>query len=113
MRQLLVRCSVPFLLASLVVAAAASPLRAQPAQEVLITIADGGVCVIRDVKIPCTDILKHLREVLRLPAGSLVAFRAEKTSTYETTAAVIELIQKSEYRTKKMGFVNFAEKPKE
>jgi biopolymer transport protein ExbD len=113
MRQLLVRCSVPLLLASLVVATAAAPLRADPPQEVLITVADDSVCVIRDVKLPCADILKHLREVLRLPAGSLVAFRAEKTSTYETAAAVIELIQKSEYRSKKMGFVNFAEQPKE
>lgn len=85
---------------------------AEPPKEVLITVSEGKNCVVNAIKILCADVLKHLHDVVKLPAGSRVRVRAEKTSTYESTAKVFELLQKSEY-TFKMGYVNVAEEPKE
>lgn len=78
---------------------------------VTITIADGGNCVIRDEKLPCANVLDHLRGVLKLPAGSHVHLVVDKSSTYESTQTVIQLISKSEY-AHPMGYVNFSDSPK-
>ena len=79
----------------------------------MITIADGQYCVVEETRILCADVLKHLRDVLKLPAGSRVRVRAEKTAPYESAAKVVEQLQKSEYTHKKMGFVNFADSAKD
>jgi biopolymer transport protein ExbD len=83
---------------------------AEPTREVYITVADGPNCVIEETRLLCTDVLKHLRDVLRLPAGSRVRFRVEKDSTYESTMKVVELLQKSEYKVP-VGYINVAEFP--
>jgi hypothetical protein len=66
--------------------------------------------VVEATAIPCADLLKHLREVVKLPAGSNVRVRVEPTTSYESTARVFELLQKSEYKTP-IGYVNVADSP--
>jgi len=80
----------------------------EPQPEVTIKLTDGSNCVIGITKMPCADVVNHLREVLKLPAGSPVRLLPDKTSTYETTVKVIELLRKSEYATP-MGYVNVAD----
>jgi biopolymer transport protein ExbD len=82
----------------------------EPTREVYITIEDGPNCVIEQTKLLCADVLKHLRDVLKLPAGSRVRFRVEEYSTYESTMKVVELLQKSEYKVP-VGYINVAEFP--
>ncbi len=94
----------------LAMASAAPPSPAGPPQEALITVADGNNCIVEGARLLCADALKHLRDVLKLPAGSLVRVRVEKVSTYESTAKVFELLQKSEYKTR-MGYINVSEFP--
>ena len=60
--------------------------------------------------IPCADLLKHLREVVKLPAGSNVRVRVEPTTSYESTARVFELLQKSEYKTP-IGYISVKDFP--
>ena len=60
--------------------------------------------------IPCAHLLKHLREVVKLPAGSNVRVRVEPTTSYESTARVFELLLKSEYKTP-IGYINVSDLP--
>ena len=103
---------LPLAVLSMVIASVALPMPAKSPQEIRITVAEGKNCVVEATRILCADLLKYLREVLKLPAGSLVLVRAEKTSTYESTAKVFELLQKSEYKTP-IGYVNVSELPNE
>lgn len=104
--QCLVRRLERALAAVALFAAILAPASAdEPAREVTITIADDANCLVDSAKVPCADVLNQLRNVLGLPAGSRVHLVVEKTSTYESTAKVIELLQKSEYK-QKMGYVN-------
>jgi biopolymer transport protein ExbD len=112
MRHLFRAKFLPFAVVSLAIASAAPPLLAESPQATLITVTEGKNCVVKETTILCADLLKHLREVLKLPAGSRVRVRAEKASTYESTAKVFELLQKSEYKAP-MGYVNVAETPEE
>jgi biopolymer transport protein ExbD len=86
----------------------APSMSAEPPRAVWITVAEGQYCLVEEAKTPCADVLKHLREVLRVPAGTHLHVRAEKAATYETISAVFSLLQKTEYVTK-MGYVNFSE----
>ena len=100
---------LPLAIISLALASTPPPSLGNPPPEAtLITVAEGKNCVVEETMILCEDLLKHLREVLKLPAGSRVRVRAEKTSTYESTAKVFELLQKSEYKAP-MGYVNVGE----
>jgi biopolymer transport protein ExbD len=112
MRHLFSAKFLPLAIISFTLVGAASALRAESPQEAVITIADGKYCLVEEARILCADVLKHLRDVLKLPAGSLVRVRAGKTSTYESTAKVFELLQKSEYKHK-LGFINFSHSPKD
>ena len=64
--------------------------------------------MIEGTAIPCADLLNHLREVVKLPPGSNVRVRIEPTTSYESTARVFELLQKSEYKTP-IGYINVNE----
>jgi len=86
----------------------APSVSAEPPRAVWITVAEGHYCLVEGAKIPCADVLKHLREVLRVPAGAHLHVRAEKAATYESISAVFSLLQKTEYVTK-MGYVNVSE----
>jgi len=81
---------------------------ADPSGAVWITVADGGFCLVEGARIPCADVLKQLREVVKAPAGTHLHVRAEKSATYESISAVFALIQKTEYVTK-MGYVNVSD----
>jgi len=86
----------------------APSMGADPPRAVWITVAEGDYCLVEESKIPCADVLKQLREVLKLPAGAHLHVRAEKAATYESISAVFSLIQKTEYVTK-MGYVDVSE----
>ena len=86
----------------------APSMSADPPRAVWITVAEGQYCLVEEAKIPCADVLKHLREVLEVPAGAHLHVRAEKAATYESISAVFSLLQKTEYVTK-MGYVNVSE----
>jgi len=84
----------------------------QPIQVVIIRIADDINCLVEDTRVPCTEVVAHLRDVLRVPVGTQFRILPDKASTYEATTKLIEQFQKSEYKLK-MGYVNVAEAPKD
>lgn len=60
---------------------------------------DGTSCIVRAIKVPCQDVLIHLRSNLKLPAGTWVRFKADRLAPYQSVKAVIDAVQKSEYTT--------------
>ena len=86
----------------------APSIGSDPPRAVWITVSKGEYCLVEEAKIPCADVLKQLREVVKAPAGTHLHVRAEKAATYESISAVFALLQKTEYVTK-MGFVNVSE----
>jgi hypothetical protein len=76
-------------------------------------VVEGGSCVVEGTAIPCAELLKHLREVVKLPAGSTVRVRVENTATAatdEVTTKVFDLLLNSEYKTP-MGIVDVSKLP--
>ena len=61
--------------------------------------ADGTSCLVRTVMVPCQDILTHLRSDLKLPAGTWVRFKADRSTPYQSVKAVMDAVQKSEFTT--------------
>ena len=112
MRHRLLPRILPLALLFLPLASAAFPLRAEPPRQVLVTVLEGGSCVVEGVAVPCADLLQHLREVLKLPARSNVRLRVEPTTSYEFTASVLEMIMKSEYNTP-IGYVSVSDSPEQ
>jgi len=86
----------------------APSMGADPPEAVWITVADGNYCFIKEAKIPCADVLKQLRDVVKAPPGTHLHVRAEEAASYKSISAVFALIQKTEYVTK-MGYVNTSE----
>jgi biopolymer transport protein ExbD len=70
--------------------------------------ADGRHCVILRSEIECSDVVTHLRNVVKLAPGSAVRLKADKTASYNTVAAVLSAVQKSEYTTQ-IGYVVVSE----
>jgi len=97
---------LPLAITTLLGMYAAHALADEPPREVTIRITDDSYCDIEKTRLLCSNVLDHLREVLKLPAKSRVHVLVDKTSTYESTAKVMELLQKSEYALP-MGYVNF------
>ncbi len=110
MRHRLRRRSLPLALFFLATASSSPSLRADPPRQIRVTVVEGDNCVVEGTAIPCADLLKHLREVVKLPAGSNVRVRVEPTTSYESTARVFELLQKSEYKTP-IGYINVRDLP--
>ena len=113
MRHRLRPRSLPLALLLLAVAGSALPSLAEPPRQMLITVVEGGSCVVEGTAIPCTDLLKHLREVVKLPAGSLVRLRVENTATSatdEVTMKIFESLLNSEYKTP-IGIVDISKLP--
>jgi biopolymer transport protein ExbD len=61
--------------------------------------ADGQHCVVRKVAVLCSDVLTHLREVLRLPPGTWIRFKAGRVTPYEAIRKLMDDVQHSEYVT--------------
>lgn len=61
--------------------------------------ADGTSCLVRTVKLPCEDVLTHLRSDLKLAAGTWVRFKADRSAPYQSVKAVMDAVQKSEFST--------------
>ena len=61
--------------------------------------ADGHSCVVRGTSIRCIDVLSHLRNVVKAPAGTQVRFNVSPSAPFEPVWSVIEEVRKSEYRT--------------
>lgn len=58
---------------------------------------DGLHCVVEAARIPCSDVITHLREVLKLPPGARVRLRAGRAASYKSVKAVMDMLDKSEY----------------
>lgn len=112
MRHVLSAKLLPLTIASLVGVHAAPALAKESPLEVTITIADGSNCAVDNTTVLCPDVLKYLREVLKLPAGSRVHLIAEKNSTYESTVKLVELLEKSEYKLPVM-YMNGSDSPED
>jgi biopolymer transport protein ExbD len=61
--------------------------------------ADGQHCKVRSARVLCTDVLPHLRNVLKLPPGSIIRFRAGRSAPYAAVKSVMDELTKSEFRT--------------
>ena len=61
--------------------------------------SDGQHCVVRKVTLTCADVLTHLRQVLKLPPGTWVRFKAGRSVPYDAVKRVIDEVQHSEYAT--------------
>ena len=113
MRYLSRAKSLPLAIFCLAIASGPLPLQAQPPQQLRITVADDKSCVVEGKTILCVDLLKHLREVVKLPAGSIVRVRVEdtaSTATDEASLKIFELLRNSEYKTP-IGFVDVSKLP--
>jgi biopolymer transport protein ExbD len=62
-------------------------------------LADGRHCRVRDARVLCTEVLSHLRNVLKLAPGSVVRFRAGRAAPHEAVKSVMDELTRSEYRT--------------
>jgi hypothetical protein len=66
--------------------------------KVFIEIQAGGKhCVIRKVRVLCADAITHLRDTLKLPAGTEVGVKAGLTAPFKDVKKVLDDVQKSEY----------------
>ena len=113
MRHGLRHRSLPLALFFLAIASSALPLRAESPRQIRITVVEGGSCVVEGTAISCADLLKHLRDVVKLPAGSTVRVRVENTATTATdeiTIKVLESLLNSEYKTP-VGIVDVSTRP--
>ena len=102
MRYLFRAKSFALAILGLAIAFGALPSGAKKPQPLWITVVDEKTCVVEEARILCVDVLRHLREVVKLPAGSIVRVRVEDTATTATDEAIMkvsELILSSEYRT--------------
>ena len=113
MRHRLRPRSLPLGLLFLAVASSALPLRAEAPRQIRITVVEGGSCVVEGTAIRCAELLKHLREVVMLPAGSTVRVRVENTATSATNEVITKvfaLLLDSEYKTP-IGIVDVSKLP--
>jgi hypothetical protein len=102
MRYLCRAKSFPLAIFCLAIAIGVLPSEAKQPQQLWIAVVDEQTCVVEEARILCVDVLRHLREVVKLPAGSIVRLRVEDTATTATDGAIMkvsELILNSEYRT--------------
>ena len=60
---------------------------------------DGKTCKVRDAAIDCEKVLPHLRQVLNLPPGSEVRFKAGRSVPFPIVKRVMDEVQHSEYAT--------------
>jgi hypothetical protein len=61
---------------------------------------DGKTCKVRDVAVDCTKVVLHLRQVLKLPPGAEVRFRAgPNVEAFPVIKRVMDEVQRSEYTT--------------
>jgi hypothetical protein len=65
------------------------------AKEFIEVQADGKHCTIRRIRILCTDAIAHLRDTLKLPAGSEVGVKAHQAAPFREVKKVLEDVQKS------------------
>jgi hypothetical protein len=70
-----------------------------PKPEYIVFQPDGRTCKIRDVAVDCDSALRHLRDVLKLPPGSEVRFKAGRSVPYPVIKRTMDEVQHSEYVT--------------
>jgi biopolymer transport protein ExbD len=61
--------------------------------------ADGQHCVIRKATVPCSEVLTHLRQVLKLAPGTWVRFKAARATPFEAVKRVLDDVSHSEFAT--------------
>jgi biopolymer transport protein ExbD len=66
--------------------------------------ADGQHCVIRKIPVECSEALAHLRNVLKLPPGTWVRFKASRAANYIALKKIMDDVTHSEYMTS-IGYV--------
>jgi hypothetical protein len=115
MRYLFRAKSFPLVIFFSAIASWGLPSQAKQPQKLRVTVVDEKSCVVEETRILCVELLKHLREVVKLPAGSMVRVRVEDTATTatdEATMKVVELLLNSEYNTP-IGIVDVSQAPDE
>ena len=82
-------------------AASASVQAAAPEHEpVFIEVrADGTRCVIRQAELPCSEVLSHLRNVVKASPGTWIRFKADRAAPFEAVKRVLDEVAHSEYTT--------------
>ena len=78
---------------------AAVALGGEPSSlEVLIVVqSDGTHCAVEKKELLCSDVVSHLRNVLKLPPRSRVHLQVGPAAKYESVMRVADLLNKSEY----------------
>jgi biopolymer transport protein ExbD len=61
--------------------------------------ADGQHCVIHKATVPCSEVLTHLRQVLKLTPGTWVRFKAGRAVPVEALKKVLDDVSHSEFAT--------------
>jgi len=61
--------------------------------------ADGSRCVILGQELPCTEVLSHLRNVVKAAPGTWIRFRADRAAPFEAVKRVLDAVAHSEYTT--------------
>ena len=66
--------------------------------EVLVVVqSDGTHCAVEKKELLCSDVVSHLRNVLKLPPRSRVHLQVGPAAKYESVMRVADLLNKSEY----------------
>ncbi len=69
-----------------------------PSREATIVVqSDGTHCIVDKTKLLCSEVVNHLREVLKLPPKSRIHLQVGNGTPYESFMKVVEMLNKSEY----------------
>ena len=61
--------------------------------------ADGQHCVIRKATVACSEVLTHLRQILKLAPGTWVRFKAARATPFEAVKKILDDVSHSEFAT--------------
>ncbi len=84
----------------------------QSVEAITIRITDDTNCLVEEARVLCANVVAHLRDVLKVAAGTYVRILPGNASTYDGTAKLMAQLQKSKLKLK-MGSVNVADAPKD
>jgi biopolymer transport protein ExbD len=69
-----------------------------PSREATLTVqSDGTHCIVDKTTLLCSEVVSHLREVLKLPAKSRIHLQVGNGAPYESVMKVVDMLNKSEY----------------
>jgi biopolymer transport protein ExbD len=67
-------------------------------REATVTVqSDGTHCIVNKTKMLCSEVVSHLREVLKLSAKSRIHLQVGNGAPYKSVMKVVDMLSKSEY----------------